>query len=1257
MDNLKAPCNLVPPFLLLREGQRPPEFAASRLFWVCRNEGHRMESSHDTFLDTIREDVEKGFSFVPLIGSGLSVTSGIPTAQQYGDYLRRCIAYALWPPTEENAWHPRGSPWPDPCDDRLRRIKINDLTSKLPALIESKDAVRWEAIGAMSNWRTALHFLSRLDDKDGEPHLSAPDNRVIDSFFLHITRGRKPNIGHMMLAHLADVLGVHTILTTNFDTLIEDAFAQLDIPLATFDVHQRARLPGASSVLAQRAIVKLHGGRYGLRADFTLDDTPSDQDKETFREYFTPSDHGIARKHLLVLGTAGDDTRTIALIRHALAEIRDMRVYWLCYSRRDENTVRDRFPPECASLSLRCERHADAGLFLFQLYEGICHSPPPGNVDFPAFWPVPPVPSCPREETIAFTDNKTRLMSGLSIAPDGSSHANAISAVVVADGPHGLTSLAASVMDDLYAEYESIWLDLDPFCGWHDCFVAMVDTIARRLGESSRIRPITPSDADIYRKYFAQFARRSARPMLIILNGREPPGRNAGFTTESSESSQPWPTNDSESLWAFLDGIKDIPNCVFLVLTRNEDPFTASNGKGNTFHLPQALFDYRPTTIAQNISAGLQSLSENEHSRDTLNDATRFTYGLTLFRRSRHLAALSSWALIKAPGPLRTDGKDNDKERAGRRARWLDALRKEGAIHYDGHGFVWMHTDMREAIREQIEASHPAIHRCRAECHQGIADWYVKLFRCSNDPLAALESLYHRLCAIRYADTSTAQGCGEPVHLRWVSLVEIEVTLRLARDRILACGYFNAPDNLISRFRKEIDTLPLGEKAPDAFREKKHHIACMCVDLERRISVESASYTEALERTTSHPPSAPYTAWARLRTFAAMLRRSSPSCDRVTLYHQAVYYSRLRQYKKAESLSDTLLEGLALPETLDVPTHQAVAQARNRCRTWLTGHGKAQTTLQLAIKALRERVFLEMLRSQLLRWKHELNATWHRNTHPDRNTHNVRAELLWIMATELMRSVDDHGFLQLENARSRTHYGILLANMGRYSEAHRRLNEAAGYLAHSQARTDPMHWALIDLRRAEVHLLQVDGELRIANQSEFTTHHLKPLTLLNSAHMSLERARQRFVGQRRNIWWWTWLCELQMTVCVYLSRLGTTEAAPICRCQNASPPNGYPPLACSLCAGRADRYEKSLDTARQLIECDPVRQARLVILLREFVRCAPNANWGSGRLDDEKDRLKGMCNSMPVDIDDHVKEYVQEVIKHVEKPEEDTNAR
>ena len=72
-----------------------------------------------TFAEQICEQVRAGFGYVPLMGAGLSVTSGIPTAKQYEGYLRRCILQAIEPIAPGDRFIPQSSHWPSLVDEEL----------------------------------------------------------------------------------------------------------------------------------------------------------------------------------------------------------------------------------------------------------------------------------------------------------------------------------------------------------------------------------------------------------------------------------------------------------------------------------------------------------------------------------------------------------------------------------------------------------------------------------------------------------------------------------------------------------------------------------------------------------------------------------------------------------------------------------------------------------------------------------------------------------------------------------------------------------------------------------------------------------------------------------------------------------------------------------------------------------------------------------------------------------------------------------
>ncbi|MBZ0214688.1 MAG: hypothetical protein K8H99_12880, partial [Nitrospirae bacterium] len=77
------------------------------------------------FINKIRERVEGGSSFVPIIGAGFSAPAGSPLIHELQDYLQRCICLSLGidqtssDDTPTSNWNPRAHAWP-PVVDRLR---------------------------------------------------------------------------------------------------------------------------------------------------------------------------------------------------------------------------------------------------------------------------------------------------------------------------------------------------------------------------------------------------------------------------------------------------------------------------------------------------------------------------------------------------------------------------------------------------------------------------------------------------------------------------------------------------------------------------------------------------------------------------------------------------------------------------------------------------------------------------------------------------------------------------------------------------------------------------------------------------------------------------------------------------------------------------------------------------------------------------------------------------------------------------------
>lgn len=403
----------------------PPE--APIPFFVHRynekDEGRVTHSATQEFIQDIRKELGSGYHFVPFIGAGFSVSSGIPITEQLHNYLKRCICVALGAENDAKAgprqlWNPRTDQWP-PFIDRKRPepTRWQDLVR---AKFESEDSkpnghpkIFQEAFGAMAEWRTSLLFLSRLvlespRTRNGdEPRLSLgiPQQEVIDACFREVMRHKKPSLNHLMLGSLSGPLRLDLILSTNFDDLLEQAFEFKRISLHVFEVQLGGGLPDYSAVSRVRALIKLHGSLHSVRADYSLDAPPSSEDKNTFVEYLTgekirstsPDVAVNSTAHLLVLGVGATERRSLEFIRCAWKRLHNFKVFWVCYSERQEQTVLDfcraHLSKDDASRTFHILRHTEIGLLLLHIYQDIRKTLPPSGAIFPSVTriPLPPL--------------------------------------------------------------------------------------------------------------------------------------------------------------------------------------------------------------------------------------------------------------------------------------------------------------------------------------------------------------------------------------------------------------------------------------------------------------------------------------------------------------------------------------------------------------------------------------------------------------------------------------------------------------------------------------------------------------------------------------------------------------------------------------------------------------------------------------------------------------------------------------------------
>lgn len=265
----------------------------------------------------------------------------------------------------------------------------------------SSDWIREIGVRSLSDWRATLRFISRLKkERSGRVILSRPDRSVIDRFNTFITADRQPNLAHKMLAALARPLRMRAILTTNFDTLLEDAFLQSGHYLKKFFVSRFGRLPDPFLVRAQPSIIKVHGELLETRADFSLDSDPALFDKRRFFRYFVDTKSGREQfqsmmSHVLVLGYSGNDIRTIRMLQYLLDETAHFqpdsqpKIFWICVTEGDVwrvNTFFSRYPKD-RIIACRTDR---PDLLLLELYQKVVRAIPVAGQTYEYNHNVPP---------------------------------------------------------------------------------------------------------------------------------------------------------------------------------------------------------------------------------------------------------------------------------------------------------------------------------------------------------------------------------------------------------------------------------------------------------------------------------------------------------------------------------------------------------------------------------------------------------------------------------------------------------------------------------------------------------------------------------------------------------------------------------------------------------------------------------------------------------------------------------------------------
>lgn len=873
------------------------------------------------FIEKIRSQHEDGFGFTPLLGAGVSAPSGIPLVGEISEYLRYCIGLGLGldqPSTVAEylssdgletyrfrKWSPRRDTWPD--FDDVSELE-HDWDKLLLGLIKRttpswRSRVFQEAYGAMSEWRTALQFLARLshtgdreDDISYRPVLLAPQSSVVDTFFRQVVSGKQPTLAHKMFALLSRAIRIKTILTTNFDDLLEKAYEEFGDPLTAYSVQLNSSIPSYQLTAGNRAIIKLHGGRFSLRADYSLDETPSDVDARNFLSFLMakgiPYDswHRAEPKylpvnHLFVMGFSGNDRRIRDLIRESCKrlDLNKFKIFWIAFNRNDEESAIDLAkdianscdqPLAAANLQdwFHIVRHYSPGFLLLELYQHISLGIPPAGVVFPTTSRLR-LPAEIDPQLIEEGKSETEDLLGdlLKAKPNFKSESPLRHRSLFVLESHA-DDKAACVAAMCYRKLretgkQAVWLEMDEIESAVDLFEHLVDAVSRQMGSEDWM-PLLQSDSESLR--LREIQRLSRRMNFVVfLNAQT----GAGTAMDGGTSSIGWIQQDptiEEDSWEDTSATSDRFCDLLRELVKAESlqvKIVLLSRPNTVLHKVRSRIPARYIRLGTANPDGLLQDKSFELAKTWLiaNDGNgydkaklRFIAALSFANRTRYISSLWTWA--HHGGDIDAGVSEKATMHAARievTNNWLGELADLGAIRKKPGGFIWVEVSLRNRLRDLALNSDELSYRTCAEIHHGLAEWNKRLFLASRDPLAAFEVAYHRLKSTKWYIFASATVDEDTTNCGTHALANLDEALRtmsIARHAVLRRGFSRGSRRrlcfLQTKSRSVLEALEkcrLRKTVKDQIKSSIYRFTCATFRLLRDSSRELGELQSAFE--------------------------------------------------------------------------------------------------------------------------------------------------------------------------------------------------------------------------------------------------------------------------------------------------------------------------------------------------------------------------------------------------------------------------
>ncbi|MCA0360992.1 MAG: SIR2 family protein [Armatimonadetes bacterium] len=588
-------------------------------------------------------------------------------------------------------------------------------------------ALLQEAWGSLHDWRSALQVLARVNRKSrsGETEMGAPKSEVYDSCFRKLYTGKKPALPHQMLAALANVLRINLILTPNFDDLTELAFQNAGRPLTTFEVGTNSSLPDPDALRGVRSIVKLHGGRSSIRADYSVDSTPSEQDRRCFCSYFDGEGTG---RFLLVMGYSARDSRISAMFKELSRQKPGTTIFWVAYSAQDCADIRKLQTELESGCQIHLTKQSHLGLFLMELYQVVRKTVPTLGTIFPspARLTMPP----PAKMTAEIRKVSQEVIGTLTGA------GQAVTILTAGEKEGGLTSIAILVHEEYSTSTNTqcLWIEMNDIEDSVHLFEVIVEAIHYKLG----IDHWTPS-AVIGRTQFdyppgqpktGTMGDRAAEVNRLLsstganwclfVNCRETPGSNS----DSELSGNGWVDKCNSG---FYELMLELSITLRVIVIASESCGLRQQVSNLAVHHYQ--LQLAESNLSQRINTAMEYLHEDSPESSLL-------ISLILMQRPRLIASI--WT-SETSDQLLCD-----------RLALIEKYVEDDILRLKPGGSMWIHVQLRTELRRHIDL---CVEKGRiARVHKQLAEWYTRLSRASRSPSGVLEGAYHLLKACRTDD-------------------------------------------------------------------------------------------------------------------------------------------------------------------------------------------------------------------------------------------------------------------------------------------------------------------------------------------------------------------------------------------------------------------------------------------------------------------------------------------------------------------------